>query len=257
MSKNKQTPPNPPSGGTSRRQQLRQQQAQAEREKKIRNRVTFSVLGVVLAVIVGVVVWGIVSATKNKPAAPTASAATQSYALVTGQQTAPVTISIYQDFMCPYCGQFERANRDDLKSLVADGTAKVELHLMNFLDSSSQGTNYSTRAANALVTVAKAEPGNVMAFNAALYDSQPQEGTSGLSDQQIADLARGAGVSDAVISTFAQMSNVGFVNQSNQAAAAAGVTSTPTIKINGTDFSGQQIFTAGALKSAVNTAAGK
>ncbi|GAA2184071.1 thioredoxin domain-containing protein [Brooklawnia cerclae] len=259
MSKNKQNLSSPPSGGANRREQLRQQQAQAAREKKARTVVTFSVLGVALAVIVGVVVWGIASATRNSSTsqAQASGAATEDYSLVIGEQDAPVTVAIYQDFMCPYCGQFERTNRDDLEALVADGTTKVEFHLMNFLDSSSQGTNYSTRAANALVTVAKSEPEHVMALNAALYDNQPDEGTSGLSDTEIADLASEAGVSDAVISTFADLSNADFVDGSNDAAAADGVTSTPTIKINGEEFSGSQIYTAGMLKSAVEDAAGR
>ena len=47
-----------------------------------------------------------------------------------------------------------------------------------------------------------------------------------------------------------------FVNGSNAAAYAAGIKSTPTVKINGEDFTGSQIFTAGALRSAVENAAG-
>lgn len=258
MSKKRTNPSSPPSDGMNRREQLRQQQARDAREKKVRTWATVGVLAVVVALIAGVAIWaGMNAARNNAPQAQNSGAATENYSLVIGKQDAPVTVSIYQDFMCPYCGQFERTNRDDLEALVTDGTAKVEFHLMNFLDSSSQGSKYSTRAANAVVTVAKAEPDHLMAFNAALYDNQPQEGTSGLSDAQIADLARGAGVSDAVVSTFSQLSNAGFVNQSNQAAARDGIQSTPTVKINGSDFAGQQLYTAGALKSAVDRAAGR
>ena len=245
-----------PAGAANRREQLRAQQAKAEREKKIRTWVTTGIVAVVAVVLVGAAVWGIVSATRQQP--PVAEgAATTEYALTIGEDDAPVTIDIFQDFMCPYCGQFERANRDDLESMVADGSAKVSFHMMNFLDSASQGARYSTRSANALVTVAKAEPEHVMAFNAALYDNQPAEGTRGLTDDQIADLARQAGVSEAVVATFTDQANADFVTRSNNAAGAAGVTSTPTIRINGQDFSGQQIYTAGALRSAVEDAAGR
>jgi protein-disulfide isomerase len=246
----------PPAGGTSRREQLRQQQAQAAREHKIRTWTTIGIAGVVLALIVGAVIWSITNSSTGTPSTASRDVATQDYALVIGEQDAPVTISIYQDYMCPYCGPFERANRDDLEALVADGTAKVELHLMNFLDPQSQGTNFSTRSANALVTVANAEPEYAMAFNAAIYDNQPGEGTSGLSDDELVALARGVGVSDAVSATFADLANADFVNGSNAAAYAAGIKSTPTVKINGEDFTGSQIFTAGALRSAVENAAG-
>ncbi|WP_341728156.1 DsbA family protein [Brooklawnia sp.] len=247
--------PKPSSGSpTSRRETLRTQQALEARNNRVRGWVMFGTLGVALVLIVGLVTWGITQATKPAPTAP--KAVVGDYSLAIGQADAPVTIAIYQDFMCPYCGQFERTNRDDIETLVADGTAKVELHLMNFLDPQSQGTNYSTRAASALIAVASAQPEHALAFNAALYDNQPAEGSTGLDDSQLADLAREAGVSEAVYSTFPEIANADRVDRSNQAALDAGITSTPTIKINGTDFASSQIFTPGALKSAVETAAG-
>ena len=166
--------------------------------------------------------------------------------------------------MCPYCGDFERANRDDLESLVADGTAKIEFHTLNFQDGNSQGTRYSTRSANAFVAVAKAEPDKLMAFNAALYDNQPEEGTPGLSDAEIADRARQAGVSENTIVTFAQLSNADFVNKATAQALDQSrpdsITGTPTIRINGTTWpsgsTGEQ-YQTGPLKAAVLAAAGK
>ncbi|MDQ7993123.1 MAG: DsbA family protein, partial [Propionicimonas sp.] len=232
MSSKKPTNPSTPGGQPNRREQLQQQREQEAKERKVRNLVTYGILGVALLAIVGVIV-AVVLSSRNAPVAEGGGAATGNYTLVVGEADAPVTISIYQDYMCPYCGMFERTNRDDLETMVADGTAKVEFHLMNFLDPQSQGTNFSSRAANALVTVAKAEPEHVMAFNAALYDNQPEEATAGLSDAEIANLARQAGVSNDVVATFASISNQDFVDQSNAAAFSAGVQSTPTIKING------------------------
>jgi protein-disulfide isomerase len=51
------------------------------------------------------------------------------------------------------------------------------------------------------------------------------------------------------------MQNADFVSKSNQAALAAGVTSTPTVKINGAAFKGD-LYTAGTLKDAVTKAVG-
>ena len=127
---------------------------------------------------------------------------------------------------------------------------------MAFLDDASQGTQFSTRAANALVTVAKAEPDKVLAFNAALYDSQPEENTAGLTDAQIAELARGAGVSNETVATFASLANKSFVASATTKSFASGVKGTPTIKINGETFTGD-LYTAGALKDAVAKAAAK
>jgi len=259
MSSKKPTnPSNQPNPSGTRREQLQKQREQEAKERKVRNLITFGILGVALLAIVGVIVAVVISS-RNAPVANNGGAATGDYTLVVGEADAPVTISIYQDYMCPFCGMFERANRDDMATMVSDGTAKVEFHMMNFLDPQSQGTRFSTRSANALVAVAKAEPENVMAFNAALYDNQPEEGSAGLSDAEIADLARQAGVSNEVVATFASLANEDFVNQSNTAAFAAGVQSTPTVKLNGetwpADGNTRLMYEAGQLKAAVEEAA--
>ena len=67
-----------------------------------------------------------------------------------GEADAPVTLEIFLDYMCPSCKQFENANSAQLSQWIEDGAVRVELHPMNFLDSQSQGTMYSTRAANAV-----------------------------------------------------------------------------------------------------------
>ncbi len=259
MSKKASSPPpkkpttNPPA---SRREQLRARQAEQARSETVRRWAMLGAFTLAAVLIVALVVWGI-TRTNQRSTSDSPNASGNSYAISVGQPDAAVTVAIYQDFMCPYCGQFERANRDDIEELVDDGTAQVQLHLMNFLDPQSQGTNYSTRAASALLAVADAEPEHVLAFNAALYDNQPTEGSTGLSDSQLADLARQVGVSEAVYSTFPQAANTERVNQSNQAALDDGISSTPTIRINGDDLPSQQIFTRGALKSAVRQAAGR
>jgi protein-disulfide isomerase len=231
----------------NQRELLRLAREKEEREKKVRRTVTFGTLGVVVIGMVVLLILVVIPAIAKK------SSTADSSGLIIGSATAPVTIDIYQDYMCPYCGQFDRAQATDIKALVDAGTAKVVVHVMNFLDSSSNGTKYSSRAANAFVTVAQQEPSKALAFNTAMYANQPAEGSAGLTDAEIADRARSVGVSDSVIATFANQANAGFVTKSNQAAFDAGVTSTPTVNINGTAFKGD-LYTAGAFKSAVEAA---
>jgi protein-disulfide isomerase len=176
-------------------------------------------------------------------------------AIPVGQAAAPATVEIYLDYMCPACGQFERVNSSELDRLIQAGTAKVELRPISFLDRTSQGTRYSSRAANAMATVADRAPDRVWAFNNALYDSQPQEGSRGLTDQQIAELATQAGVGREVVDAFDERIFEPWVARVTRAAFDAGVQGTPTVKINGTVFRGD-VYRAGPLTKAVEAAAG-
>jgi protein-disulfide isomerase len=179
--------------------------------------------------------------------------ATAAGAIPVGQASSPVTVEIYLDYMCPYCGRFERANGGEISRLVQSGKARVALHPLAFLDKMSAGARYSTRAANAVATVADRAPASVLAFHTALYDQQPAEGSGGLSDDQIASLATGAGVPQEVADAFARGTFEAWVTRSTEAAFASGITGTPTVKINGTVFTGD-LYTVGPLTRAIEAA---
>ncbi|SDS53601.1 DsbA family protein [Actinoplanes derwentensis] len=181
--------------------------------------------------------------------------ATAGGALAVGRPEAPVKLEIYLDYMCPYCGKFERANTAEIDELIADGTARVELYPLNFLDRFSSGTRYSTRASNAVATVADRAPDKVMALSRALFENQPAEGGAGLTDARIAELATAAGVPQDVVGVLADGLFSTWVTRSNDAAFEAGITGTPTIKINGQKYAGD-LYTAGPLTRAVTSAAG-
>lgn len=103
-------------------------------------------------------------------------------------------IRVYVDYLCPICGHFEAANAAQIKKLVTDGAATLEIHPVAILDRLSMGTKYSTRSANAMACVANYSPDNAFEFSALLFENQPQENTAGLSDDQIVALAKEAGV---------------------------------------------------------------
>jgi protein-disulfide isomerase len=236
------------------------EQAAAERQRRLNRRLA-SVGGIVivglLVAIVAVVVRSVGNA-GSSAATPTASVvapanATTSGAIRIGQAAAPVRVEIYLDYMCPYCGEFERANSAEIRRLVQAGTARLELHPLSFLDQQSGGTRFSTRAANAMATVADRSPDFVLAFNEALFTEQPEEGSNGLSDEQIAALAGKAGVPQDVIGAFTSRTFEPWVAASTNAAFRAGITGTPTVKINGAVYKGD-LYTVGPLSQAIEKA---
>ena len=173
-----------------------------------------------------------------------------------GEADAPVTLDLYYDYMCPACGAFEAVNAEDLTRLIDDGTLRVNLRVLSFLDRMSNGTDYSTRAGNAYATVVDGSPEHVWDFHNALYANQPREGTDGLSDAEIADIAVGVGVPDEVVDRFSDETYRGWVGQSTEDANADGVNGTPTIKIDGELYEGDW-STPGELAKAIEDAAGE
>jgi protein-disulfide isomerase len=158
-----------------------------------------------------------------------------------------VNIVTYVDYLCPFCGQFETTNGQQITSWVTAGNATLEVHPISILDSASSGTRYSTRAANAAACVANFDPGHFLAVNTALFAKQPAENTAGLSDADLTTLVTGAGVTDAAVpgcitgQTFAS-----WVGSATKRALAGplpnsdvpNVSGTPTVLVNGTKYSG-------------------
>lgn len=174
-----------------------------------------------------------------------------------------VVVSVYFDYMCPWCGRFEEANDAELKTLLAEGGVTVEYHPLAFLDQQSQGAEYSTRAGNAAAVVADQAPEQFAAFHSALFENQPEEGTKGLTDDEIADLAREAGVPDDVVEQFTATASgetwrtfaPWLAANNNQMVTDLGKLGTPAVLIDGEEFTGD-LYTTGPLTEAIETAKG-
>lgn len=245
---------------SSRAEKLQKAQAAERRDATVR-KIVLGLGGLVILALIGAIVFAVVMGSRDDKASSAGSGSTAAPANLAngaipfGKATAPVTVQVYFDYMCPACGAFEANNGPELKRLMESGTAKVELRPLAFLDRYSNGTEYSSRAANALATVADGAPDKVLAFHEALYANQPAENTEGLSDTQIADLAKGAGVPDAVVARFAAGEFRVWVTNTTQEALTAGIDSTPTVLVNGQKIA--DVFTAGPLTQAIESAAGK
>ncbi len=154
-------------------------------------------------------------------------------------------IVAYEDYFCPVCGAFQAANGQLLRELVTDGSATLEIHPVAILDRSSMGTRYSTRAANAAACVAAVDPDSYLDVHDALYAHQPEEGTPGLTDDELLAIVRGAGVTDpGVADCIAAGSYEPWVTAATQRASSDPALqgpkgfATPTIVVNGQRYPG-------------------
>jgi protein-disulfide isomerase len=115
--------------------------------------------------------------------------------VLVGQPTAKVTIDAYEDFMCPICGDFEKANFTNIEQQLAAGTIKVRYHMINLLDNSSNPAGYSRMSANTALAVATVAPDKFIDYHYSLYQKQPQENGTGWTQAQLNSLASRLGVS--------------------------------------------------------------
>jgi hypothetical protein len=105
-----------------------------------------------------------------------------------------VNISTYVDYLCQYCGQFERTNNEQIAKLVKSGAATLEIHPLPFYaNRSAQGTQYSLRASNAAACVANYSPDSFFDFNRLMFEHEPGQTSAGLTDARIASYAKQAG----------------------------------------------------------------
>jgi protein-disulfide isomerase len=105
-----------------------------------------------------------------------------------------VDIQLYVDYLCSSCGLFEASNGEQLRSWASTGAATVEIHPLALLTTKSAGTQYSLRAASAAACVADLAPDHYFDFHDALLTNQPEEGSPGLTDEEMLDRAEAAGV---------------------------------------------------------------
>lgn len=229
----------------AREEARRLKEEQARRERRNRLLLVSGLVALVALVVVAVVAIIGSGGTKSLADVESPAGSDASGGIVTGadgvgstNDGAP-TVQVYSDFLCPFCALFEGVNGPVLAAAAADGRATVIYHPVAFLDRLSEGTAYSTRAAQAAAVVADAAPEQFVAFQEALFANQPEENTPGLTDEQIAQIAVDAGVPQDVADTFVDGRFTDWVTAATaQASADLDRPATPTVLIDGEVWAG-------------------
>ena len=159
------------------------------------------------------------------------------YGVGIGDPKAPVKVEVFEDFLCPYCRQFEETSRDDLRQAAIDGKAYVVYRPIAFLD------EYSTRSLNAFGVVLDTSGGAAaLSFHDLLFEHQPAEGGAMPDDEWLIDKAVEAGAEeDAIRPGIEDLSFKQWMINGNDDASQRGVNSTPTVFVDGDQVSGSSI----------------
>lgn len=150
-------------GPRSARERL---QDQRQRDEASAKRLRWLKIGGVLIFVAGVGALVGVNVGVGKDTSKTARPVT------TGAGDAPVTMTVWEDFRCPACGQFENAFRSTVNDLRDQDKLGVDYQLVTIIDDNMGGTG-SKKAANAALCAHKMN--HFVGYHDVLYRNQPPE----------------------------------------------------------------------------------
>ena len=193
-----------------------------------------------IAVIAGLVLIGGAILLNNRPPASTsavlrasAPAGIPTSGLVLGKSDAPVTIELYEDFQCPACLHWGSNVLPTLASHeLADGAVKIVYHGYAFIGPESVDAAKAAWAAN--------QQGRFWDMWATLYANQGlRENNGAFARDRLVAMADLIGLDHArFLADIDSAAAASAVSESSASAIAAGITSTPSLVINGTRFDG-------------------
>jgi len=242
----------------SARERAAQARAAAEAADKRRDRAVRLSIAAVVVLVIGGIIAAVLLSTRTQPvdenvALPT-GVTSGSSGVPVGTAETPV-LDIYEDFQCPACAAFEAQVGPTIDALVAEGKVRVNYHVMNFLDL-NLGNDSSTLAGSAFGCAVDA--GKTAEYHSAVFANQPVGEGTGFTKDQLKEIGTQVGIADEQKPTFDScvddIAYAGWVNLSNAEAGKAGVSATPTLKLDGVELTPDQ-RTPEALRSQIEAAA--
>jgi protein-disulfide isomerase len=218
------------SANSRRARELARQQAAAAAKQRRQRRIALLVSLVVLVLLVGGGIAFQAWRTQRAPTVPASSDAsltpisiTEGTPIVLGSADAPVRLSLYEDFHCPHCAEFEEEYDPVIATAQNSGKAAIELYPMAFIDPGSAA------AANAMACAAEA------GFGWTYYRGLFANATLQWNDEQLVSLAGQVNPApgEGFASCVTERRHAAWVDSINAVAAANGVNSTPTVFLDG------------------------
>lgn len=167
---------------------------------------------------------------------------------VLGDPDAPVTLTEFADLQCPFCRDYAlQVLPQIIQEHVRPGDLNLDLQLLRFIGPDS---DRGARAA-----VAASEQDKMWDFVDLWYRNQGQEGTGYATNDFIRDIADAAGLpGQEIVDGIQSAENEGPITEAENAAAAAGIDSTPSFVITDADGEEQRLEVSGLTYEAFQTA---
>jgi protein-disulfide isomerase len=207
----------------NRRPEIRERR---KREKR-RQRLTFALIVLAAAALVAAAIIYPSIAPIGDVVSITPVARPQTDGRQIGDPSAPVLIELYEDFQCPGCKVFTDSIEPQLlNAYVATGQARLIFRYYPFIGPESLQAAYASTCAD--------EQGRFWDYHDMLFANQQGENRGAFVDRRLLAFAEDLGLDmDAFQVCFDEQAHESEIAEDVEAARQAGVTSTPTILVNG------------------------
>lgn len=164
------------------------------------------------------------------------------------------TVTIFEDFSCPHCGDLNALDHDDSEKALNDGKLVLKFNILSFLNPSEE----SMGTKGAVAALAVAESGNASAFwNLHAFLMQNQNAVRNWDWSDYADAASKAGADQSVVDAIANKSALDSARAKYEAnyedlEKRAGQVATPAVFVDDQRYELKTDPTTGGLKSWVD-----
>ncbi|MHB8673125.1 MAG: DsbA family protein [Candidatus Limnocylindrales bacterium] len=169
-----------------------------------------------------------------------------------GRADAPVTIDVWTDFQCPYCARFvEQIQPQLITDFIVPGTVRLVAKDLSFL-----GAGHTPDESNDAAVAARcaARQGRFWEYHDYLFWNQLGENVGSFTRARLLAMAQAVGLDTSAFQACTSDGTVAAAVAAETAAGAAkGVTSTPTLFVNGRMIVGVPSYDS--LASAIRAAA--
>lgn len=227
----------------TQREILKERQLQAKKAAALRKKIAYGIIGVIILALFATIIWVAVNATGKNPdnavdsgnstaTVKPAHATEKGDGIIVNPGVAKADapkVSLYFDYLCPHCLQFEKAFGPVLKQLAEAGDIELVNHEVNLFEGDQIGPSTLAGVAAACAD----EAGVYLKYHEAVFPKMAEANDTLIRDE----IPKEIGLSGEKLQKFQKCydarATLKFVQEMSKTAYNAGIQGTPTVTVNG------------------------
>jgi protein-disulfide isomerase len=236
---------------TQARERLKEQRRRDAR--RARNVRVLGVATIAIAVVVAIVVVGVLIQTQRNEVSGVVrpSNLTADGGVAFGPPSGVPVLTVYEDYQCPACKQFEERTGATIEELITEGKVRVVYKPVAIIGEESEV------AGSAAMCAADLGPARFKAYSKTLFAVQPPENSGQLTPDRLIAIGKQAGLGEPGWQKCVKdRKYVGWMKDVTEKASKSGLRGTPWAVLNGQELPDGAYEPAG-LRKAVEFAASR